>query len=434
MMRSTIFILFFLMIPYAVYGQQQDSKARAGSPYSSIAFGLPADLLSPHTTGMGLSGVSVYNSFTTNTANPALWSISAYTQGAIALGFQNYNASDGLENAIYNQFTIDQFQLVLPIRRSQIGLSLGFSPVTRSSYELTGFGTIQPEPGGEPVEFLNQVTGSGGINKLELGLGYRFASNFAIGYAGSLYLASLTRDFDTAFGIAAFDNISFTENISGISFGHRLGFFGRHDGLFGSNDEIALGASLNLPVNIDVEQDLTSFRNVGGQLRRVNLLPEGADRSGNIQLPLEFNLGLTYNPSRVLNFSVEYTEQLWGEAEYSLNPSQEQFLVDRTKIGIGSQYLPYTREGSTGFLSNFKYSVGVTYDTGHLMIEDNKIETLLFHSGIGILSERTASSVDLSFQFGFRGTEEQNLIQETIWGFKLSLNLAEIMFVQPRFQ
>jgi hypothetical protein len=433
-MRSTIFILFFLMIPYAVYGQQQDSKARAGSPYSSIAFGLPADLLSPHTMGMGLTGVSVYDPYTSNTANPALWSISAYTQGAISLGYQNFNASDGLENAIYNQFTIDQFQLVLPVRRSQLGLSVGFSPVTRSSYELTSFGSFQPELNGEPVDFLNHVTGSGGINKLELGLGYRFASNFAIGYAGSLYLASLNRDFETAFGVAEFDNISFTENVSGISFGHRLGIFGRHDRIFGSRDHIALGASLNLPVNIDIERDLTSFRNVGGQLRRVNLLPEGADRSGKIQLPLEFNLGLTYNPSRVLNFSIEYSEQLWGEAQFSLNPSQEQFLVDRSKIGFGSQYLPYLREGRTGLLSNLKYSVGVTYDTGHLMIEDNKIETLLFHTGIGILSERTASSVDLSFQFGFRGTEAQNLIQETIWGFKLSLNLAEIMFVQPRFQ
>lgn len=434
-MRSTIFTLLILLIPFSVYGQLQESKARSGSPYSSIAFGQPSDLLSPHTFGMGLSGVSVYSPYITNSSNPSLWSISAYSQGTIALGFQNFDATDGLGNAVYNQFTIDQFQLVLPIVRSRLGISVGFYPVTRTSYELTDTGTFEPESSGSPVDYLNRVSGTGGINKIEMGLGYRFASNFSVGYAASVYLSSINRDFNTIFSVETFSNITYSENTSGNSFGHRFGFFGRHEGILGPADQIALGATLNLPVSIDVERNITAFRNIGGgQFSRVDLLPENANRSGNLQLPLEFNLGLTYNPSRILNLSFEYAEQLWGEAEYSLNPAQEQYLVDRSKIGIGAQYQPYAREGSSGLLSNFKYSAGVTYDSGYLKFENNNIETLMFHSGIGFLSQQTASSVDLGFYLGFRGTEQQNLIQETVWGFKLSLNLAELMFVQPRFQ
>lgn len=435
-MRSTIFTLLILLITCAGYVQAQDSKSRSGSPYSSIAFGQPVDLSSPHVFGTGLNGVSVFNSYITNSANPALWGIGPYSQGTIALGYHTYNATDGLENAVYNQFTIDQFQLVLPIVRSQLGLSVGFYPVTRSSYELTELGAFQPgESTASPVDFLNRVSGTGGINKVELGLGYRFASNFAVGYAASIYLSSINREFNTAFGIDTFSSITYSENISGNAFGHRFGFYGRHGGILGSGDQLSLGAALNLPVAIDVERNLTAFRDIGGgQFSRVDLLPENANRSGNFQIPLEFNLGLTYNPSQLLNLSVEYSEQLWGEAEYSLNPAQEQYLVDRSKIGIGTQYHPYAREGRSGFFSNFKYSAGVTYDTGYLKIDNNNIETLMFHTGIGFLSQQTASSVDLSFHLGFRGTEQQNLIQETIWGFKLSLNLAEIMFVQPRFQ
>jgi hypothetical protein len=433
-MRRTLLTLLFLFVPYAIYGQLLDTKSRFGSPYSSIAFGEPADLLSPHTVGMGLSGVSVYDPYTTNNANPALWGVSAYSQGSIAFGLKNFEATDGLNNAVYNQFVFDQFQLVLPIVRSRVGLSVGFHPVTRSSYELTDFGSIQTEPNMDPIEFFNSISGTGGINKIELGLGYRFAQNFAVGYAGSIYLSSLNREHNTSFASESFSRVSYEENISGYTFGHRFGLFGRQSGLLRTSDELAFGAALVLPVNIDVDRNLTSFRDVGGRLRRVDLLPENSNRSGNLKLPLEFNLGLTYNPSRLLRFSVEYSEQLWGEAEYSLNPSQEQYLVNRSKIGIGTQFLPYLREGNIGFLSNFKYSAGVAYDTGNLKFDNNNIETLMFHTGLGILSQSTASSVDLSFQFGFRGTQNQNLVQETIWGFKLSLNLAEIMFVQPRFQ
>ena len=433
-MRRILITLLFLFAPYALYGQLLDTKARFGSPYSSIAFGEPADLLSPHTVGMGISGVSVYDAYTTNNANPALWGVSAYSQGSIAFGMRNFDATDGLANSTYNQFAFDQFQLVLPVVRSRLGLSVGFHPVTRSSYELTELGSIQTEPNRDPIEFFNRISGTGGINKIEMGLGYRFSTSFAVGYATSIYISSLNREHNTNFASASFSSITYDENISGYAFGHRFGFFGRQDGLLRSADDLAFGASLTLPVNIEVERGLTSFRDIGGQLRRVDLTPESSINSGNFKLPLEFNLGLTYNPSRLLRFSVEYSEQLWGEAEYSLNPSQEQYLVNRSKIGIGTQFLPYLRDGNIGFLSNFKYSAGVTYDTGNLKFDNNNIETLMFHTGLGILSQSTASSVDLSFQFGFRGTQSQNLVQETIWGFKLSLNLAEIMFIQPRFQ
>lgn len=433
-MQRLFFSILFLITPYLLYGQISDTEARSGSPYSGIAFGVPADPLSSNSFGMGLPGVAVYDTYRANSVNPAMWGVSPYSQGNISFAYRNFHASDGVGSAVYNQFTVDQFQLVLPLVRTRLGFSLLFQPVTRSNFELNHFGEIQPEPISEPVEFLNSIQGSGGVNKIELGLGYRFASNFALGYAASVQLASLNREYNTAFSTPVFSALNYSENLSGVSIGHRFGFYARHSGLFKSNDLIAFGAALNLPVNIGIERSMTAFRDVSGRLRSVDLLPENNHHTGEIELPLEFDLGLTYNPVQTWNISIEYAEQLWSQAEYSFNRIQEQYLVDRSKIGVGAQYQPYLREGNLSFFSNFRYSAGVNYDTGHIAIEDNKIETLMFHTGIGILSRRTASSVDLSFQFGFRGTEAQNMIKETIWGFKLSLNLAEWMFVQPRFQ
>ena len=42
--------------------------------------------------------------------------------------------------------------------------------------------------------------------------------------------------------------------------------------------------------------------------------------------------------------------------------------------------------------------------------------------------------MDLSFHMGWQGTDSMNLVKEQIFKVKLSLNLAEFMFVRTRFQ
>ena len=77
---------------------------------------------------------------------------------------------------------------------------------------------------------------------------------------------------------------------------------------------------------------------------------------------------------------------------------------------------------------------GVSYDTGHLTINDKDIETLWFSAGFGLLSlnSRSASSFDLSFQYGIRGTKSNSLVKENIFGINLSVNLTELMFLQRK--
>jgi hypothetical protein len=102
-------------------------------------------------------------------------------------------------------------------------------------------------------------------------------------------------------------------------------------------------------------------------------------------------------------------------------------------MGLGVQYFPYVT-GSNKFLSSFKYRAGASYDTGHLDIDGQRINTLKFAFGIGIRSPRSNSSIDLSFEYGIRGTETSSLAQENIWGVRLTLNLAELMFFRPKLQ
>lgn len=435
-------LLFTLLLCFPLAVSAQDTGiANTGSFYSSIGFGAPADAYSSYTLGMGLPGVSTYNSFAPSSTNPAQWGWVELTQAQVTMGLTNFEASDNISSAQNSLFGFENFQLVFPLSGRTLGASISFSPVTRADYNRVETGSFQPSNFMDEVEYSSELTGSGGVNRLELGLGYRLNDYLSIGYASSVYLLSLkerdiTRFSDNQYNRPAQGSppIDTENSISGYSFGQRAGLYSRFSEIFSSSDRLQLGASVNLPVSIDADRTIETFRTINNQSQRVEINEGSENRSGNVTFPLEFNTGLTYYLNSVHSFSTELQYQNWEDAEFSYNVRQQGYYKDRTKVGFGYQYHPYTREQRQGFLSNLRYSIGATYDDGFLAIDGQDIETTMLHAGFSIPSQRSRSSVDFSVNYGIRGTDSGNLVKENIWGFKLSFNLAEFMFFQQRFQ
>lgn len=415
---------------------QQDTKSRAGSFYSSIGFGIPADVSSSIAFGTGLSGVSTYSGLSSNISNPAQWGLAGYTQGSLQIGFNSFDASDGISTADRSHFGFENFQLVFPVLRNKLGFSLSFTPMFRTDFLRSESGQFDPFPNlsGDLADYAVRTVGTGGINRFEIGAGYRLTSYLSLGYAFSSHLLAINSNSVPLFTDQQVLSIAYDIDIEGYSFGHRFGIFTFIEEPFSSEDELSLGISISLPVNIDAERIYTAFRTVDNRRELVDFGENSPFRNGTVKVPLEINTGLTYNLNRFSNVVAELQLQNWEDARYSFSPSQQDFYKDRVKVGLGYQYHPYRADRRDSFFSNFKYSVGSSYDSGHLSIRGEDIKTLMFNAGIGLMSRQSASSVDLGFHFGVRGTQSSNLVKETIWGFRLSLNLAEFMFVQQRFQ
>src|SRR5699024_4757199 len=145
---------------------------------------------------------------------------------------------------------------------------------------------------------------------------------------------------------------------------------------------------------------------------------------GSIKLPLGIMGGITYQVNPKFSLSAEGLYQQWSDYENKIKMDDREMFTDRLKIGGGIRYNPVIT-GSDKFLSNFKYRLGVSYDTGHLKLSGQNIETILFSAGLGFFTptRRSGSSVDISIQYGIRGVSDQSLVRENIWGVKLSLNL-----------
>ena len=433
MLRKVVLtaVLVALTASVALGQDGTNSQASSGSIYSKLGLGFPVSIASTANGSAGLLGVSFNQSNVGNLANPAHWGSTVYGLGSGGLAVHSFNVSDGNSSVTNSEFTIEQFQLQLPIIRGKLGISGSFSPLTRSNFKTFQQTTRLIERGTsqDTLTYTIENTGSGGLNRAELGIGWRINNNFMVGYAASAVLLSQDDKYSSSFNNLTYRQVSYTYETSGVGMGNRFGAYAQFPGLFRENDQLGFGATVNLPVTIDASQQKTS----GQVIQTVDPVDLG---EGTVTLPAKISGGISYSPSNMVLVAAEGLYQGWSNYSNDFDAAAQQTgaeFVDRYKVGLGMQYFPYLT-GSDKFLSTFKYRLGATYDTGHISIGSEKINTLMFSFGLGIRSPNSNSSIDLSFEYGIRGTNAMDLVKEQIWGINLSLNLAEIMFFRPKLQ
>lgn len=416
--------------------QTSSSLARSGSLYSFYGIGYPTDFIGVEEQMVGSVGASFRGISSTGFGNPALWAQTVFTNASAGFSFEQFNASDKNATSTNALITPTNLQLTFPLIQNKLGFAAGIYPVTRSRFRFFDGGEILPESSNETdtLSFVVDQQGTGGINKLEFGLGYRLTSNISVGYAASYVFVSNETESSITFPQGGADPQFQTVGLDGQGFGNRFGIMASTTDLFSKGNILSLGVTATLPVNLESDREIEFEKDIGNQLETV-VISDGENLgNGDVSLPWEFTGGLTYYFGQLANLSFETQYQGWDAADFDFSSEQETFLKDRYKFGLGGQYHPY-RTRSNSFFANFKYSAGVSYDTGHLKINGQNIETLLFSVGLGILSpRRSRSTIDLGLQYGVRGTKSSGLVKEEIWAFKISVNLAELMFIRPKLQ
>lgn len=430
MIKKLAFILLFCLFTTSLFAQANDLLDQ-GSIYSKFGLGMPIVYGSPAADGMGLWGVSFIEPNVPGIANPAHWGSTVYATATGGFEFTGYYSQDISGTAKHFDLNINHFQLVMPIYKGKLGVSIGFMPYTNTSFKIIESG--MEINGQDTVNYITANIGKGGVNKLQAGLGWRINNNISIGYAASLVFMSVDNIYSTAFLEGnSFQSVEYTLQTSGIGWGNRFGVYFNFPSLFTDGDQLSFGASLTLPVEINAERELETLitnRTEGGELEDDKNVDQGS-----IDLPMGVLAGITYQPIPKLAFSVEGLYQEWSSFKNTLEPGAENFLKDRYKFGAGIRFFPFIT-GSDKFLSSFKYRLGVSYDQGHLNLRGHEIETLMFSFGLGYITplrNLANSSIDISFHYGIRGTKADNLVQEDIWKIKLSINLAELFFYRPK--
>jgi hypothetical protein len=429
MMQNKRFAALILLVLFAATGLHAQDRYQSGSSYSSLASGFPVDFRSSQGAGMGISGVSISNRLAGNLSNPALWHNTYFTLANGGLSFSVYDAKDDFGSSVNNQFGIDHFQIQFPILRDRLGASVALFPETQSRFSSINTTTVSPTTvGADTLRYSSFFRGEGGLNRFEAGLGYSLTENFAVGYAASVVFGTQRAATDVTFSTSGYQPVAFETQIASLGYGHRFGFYAQFLNLMNTSDGIAFGITASMPVDLGGKREISTI--TGSSINIIE--PEEEGPSGQLRLPMEINSGLTVYFNRFALFSAEVLMQNWSDYQNFAGQSED-YLTDRLKLGAGFEYSAFRRNENT-FFTRFGYRAGVSFDTGHIQLNDTRIQTVLFSTGLAIPSPVTGSSVDINFDYGIRGTTSHELVRERIFAIRMTFNLSELMFLQRRLQ
>ena len=92
--------------------------------------------------------------------------------------------------------------------------------------------------------------------------------------------------------------------------------------------------------------------------------------------------------------------------------------------------------GGQKFTNRFDYRMGFRFGTSYLNLNESTMHEYGVTVGLGVkklLSKRPPSSVNVAFEFGQRGTTDNNLLKEQYFKFHLGFSLTDIWFVKPKY-
>lgn len=412
-----------LIVASLASGVMAQSELRGLSSYSYLGLGMPNDYRSSFGASMGISGVALSNRVGTSFANPALYSNSYFTTAGGGLTYRNLDSKDKSGRSNNSQADALAFQLVFPIVREKVGFSFGLLPITENSYGISN--SLESRNGADTIRFISTLSGSGGLNRLEAGIGVQVTDWLSIGYSPSLVLGTIRNSQSVFFNNIGYQNFDRESVLSNMGFGNRFGVFAIRDRLFRKNDYVTIGAVVSQPVDLNSDLLSSEAQSINGQSQQVNT----KKGRGENQLPGEYSLGFSYSVNTSWLVSAEVQRQDWSTYK-DFNGATPEYVKNRTRLGGGVQFLP-NRRGESVF-NNFIYRAGMSYDSGHLELSNTGISTVLLSAGLGIPSRAPGSSVDLSMDYGFRGTTSHDLVREQIFTFRVSFNLSELMFLQRK--
>jgi hypothetical protein len=374
--------------PYSIYGVGQENLNFFG--------GLSA---------MGNTGIAYKSRNTINQINPASLTSIPENSFLYEFGFNNTFSTKSDKYTSQQDYDFNFTHLAMAFSVNNYWrMSLGIVPYSKVSYQID---IEQPIEGGTG-NYITNVIGSGGINKIFWGHGFKLKNNFSVGVEIDGLFGSINQEQWILLGInSAYLNDKNVYFSLGINAGVQYSF----TGLLGT--ETTLGAIVSLPTTLRAAE-----ASIGTKSNAI-ISSEFNQNADDFNLPLKLGVGISSQINKNLLASVDFRKNYWNSTNQYNNASAYR---DQSIYGIGFEFIPSSK--LTGYMNNVKYRVGANYDSGYLNISNQNIDSYSFSLGLGFPTSTNSfsSTININYSYGKEGTTNRGLIKENF--HKLSINLS----------
>jgi len=393
-------------------------------PYSQMGIGDVEDGFYNRTTGLGNTGIAYRsNRFLINN-NPASFSGLANQYFSMETGIRGsfiQYAGSPVTPASTQSGDITFRRLAMGIKVAKNwGSSIGLVPFSTQNYEFNVPYYIQ----GSANESANHYyQGHGSVNKAYWANAYEFFHHLSIGVdagyifgqlnqkdiiqnlSGGASQASTTNDINLqnlymTYGMQVYSNVgkhwSFVVG----------GTYSQKADLLASYNKVVLGADSSILQNEQLNE-------------------------GYLTLPNAYGAGISITHNDKYTWLADYRYQDWGSLKNNQYPGQGYSIAssERGSLGfeISKKRVFYNQRVELSY-----FQAGVYYGNSYLQINGKQINDKGVTVGFGMNSLKSPLAYNIVFQYGIKGTTENNLIRENYANITFVINYGSIWYTKGK--
>lgn len=399
------------------------SQEGSSSPYSF--FGIGETRFNGNVESRSMGGISMIpDSTRINFQNPASYGNLKLTNLSIGGSTSETDQKSRTSTAKAKRTTLDYLSFAVPL--GKFGAGFGLIPYSSVGYKAQN---ISPSDTKNDTRF----NGSGGLNRVFLGAGYRILPNLSFGATafynfGKIQINSLEFVSNATNGTREL-NIN---DLSGVNFNLGLMYqykikeklslysslyYTPQSILFSNNEKIVSTFIYNFNYDIAADDDTDNRVITANELR----------------MPQKWALGLGVGDSKKWAVGAEVAIQDAGKLYSAYNTRNNVSYQKNQKFSFGGYFTPSNKQ-FVSYPKKITYRGGFVYEKTGLMINSQEIEDLGMTIGFGLPVSGSFSNLNLGIEFGKKGTISNNLVQENYLIVNFGFSLNDKWFVKSKYR
>ncbi|TDQ30219.1 hypothetical protein [Tenacibaculum caenipelagi] len=395
------------------------AQRNSASPYSYFGIGENFEAVTVEQASMGGIGVAMKDNFHLNFTNPASNAdlrAATYAIGG-SLTFLTVKEQDASQTG--NSTNLRYISLGFPIGK-KAGFTVGLQPFSSVGYSLL-------DDNNEDNATL--FRGEGGTNKIYAALGGYIYEGLSIGAEASFIFGNIDNSIlNQRADVALATKYEESLNIRGGQF--KLG--AQYKKELKNKLQLYTGASFTLSTDLTAKGTekmySLSLSSSGLETPRDELFNRSQNGEINVPLKSVFGFGIGKEDKWYLGVNQQFQGALKNDNVFVANGSSYKY-DDSNKFAIGGYYIPKINSISS-YWDRVTYRAGLRFEDTGLLVKttDNftAVKDFGINVGLGLPLPRQLSNVNVGFEYGQRGTTNNNLIKENYFNVRLSLSLNSI--------
>lgn len=416
-MIKSLFISSFLLFSIVSFSQEGSS-----SPYSF--FGIGETRFNGNVESRSMGGISMIpDSTRINFQNPASYGNLKLTNFSIGGSTSETNQKSVTASAKAKRTTLDYLSLAIPL--GKFGAGFGLIPYSSVGYKTESISSIDSQND-------RRFYGSGGLNRVFLGTGYRILPNLSFGAMayynfGKIQVNSLEFVTNSTTGSSE----SNVNDLNGVNFNigllyqyklrEKLSIF---SSLYYTPKSILFSNNVSTvtPIEYNFQYDFVAI-DTGDSVTKANEL----------QMPQKWAVGLGIGDSKKWSVGAEVAIQDAGSLQNVYNTRSNATFQKNQKFSFGGYITPSTKPFES-YPKKITYRGGFVYEKTGLIINSEEIKDLGVTIGFGLPVSGSFSNLNIGVEFGKRGTIANNLVQENYLVVNFGFSLNDKWFVKNKYR